>query len=70
MVSLAKSSRRLKQRVEHRLQIESRAANDLEHVGGRGLLLERFAQFAQQPRILNGDDGLIRKSFDELNLPV
>ena len=42
MISLAKSCSRLDQRVEHRLQIECRAANDLEHVGGGGLLLERF----------------------------
>ena len=27
-------------RFEHRLQIEGRAADDLEHVGGRGLLLQ------------------------------
>ena len=27
------------QRVEHRIQIERRAADDLQHVGGRGLLL-------------------------------
>jgi len=29
----------LDQRVEHRLQIEGRAADNLEHVGGRSLLL-------------------------------
>ena len=28
------------QRIEHRLQIECRAADDLEHVGGGGLLLQ------------------------------
>ena len=31
-------------RIEHRLQIERRAADDLEHVGGGGLLLQRFAE--------------------------
>ena len=31
------------QRVEHRLQIEGRAADHLEHVGGGGLLLQRLA---------------------------
>ena len=30
------------QRVEHGLQIEGRAADDLEHVGGGGLLLQQF----------------------------
>ena len=49
-------------RVEHRLQIEGRAADDLEHVGGGGLLLQRFAQLVEQARILDGDDGLLRQS--------
>ena len=39
-VRLAKARRRLDQCVEHRLQIERRAADDLEHVGGGGLLLQ------------------------------
>ena len=34
------------QRVEHGLQIEGRAADDLEHVGGGGLLLQRFVRSA------------------------
>ena len=46
------------QRLQHRLQIEGRAADDLEHVGGGGLLLQRFAQLVEQPRVLDGDDGL------------
>ena len=39
LISLAKASRGLQQRIEHRLQIEGRAADDLEYVGGCGLLL-------------------------------
>ena len=57
-VRLAQPRRRLDQRIEHRLQIEGRAADDLEHVGGGGLLLQRFAQLVEQPRVLDGDDGL------------
>ena len=48
-------------------------ADDLEHISSRGLLLERLgqivgalAQFVQQPRVLDGDDGLggeVRKQF-------
>ena len=38
---------RLDQRVEHPLQIEGRAADDLEHVGGRGLLLQRLPQLLE-----------------------
>ena len=45
--------------VEHRLQIECRAADHLEHVGGGGLLLQRFAQLVEQARVLDGDDGLV-----------
>ena len=45
-IRLAKLSGGLDQRIEHRLQIERRAADDLEHVGGRGLLLQRFAEIA------------------------
>jgi hypothetical protein len=57
-VRAAKVRRRLDQSVEHCLQIEGRAADDLEHVGGGGLLLQRFAQFVEQPRVFDGDDGL------------
>ena len=32
------------------LQIERRAADDLEHIGSGGLLLERFAQLIEQSR--------------------
>ena len=68
-ICLAQTRRRLDQRIEHCLQIEGRAADDLEHVGGGGLLLQRFAQLVEQPRVLDGDDGLggeVRKQSDLL----
>ena len=43
LIRLTQFGCRLDQRVEHCLKIEGRAADDLEHVGGRGLLLQRFA---------------------------
>ena len=52
------------------LQIEGRAADDLEHVGGGGLLLQRFAQFVEQPRVLDGDDGLRGEVLYQLDLLV
>ncbi len=58
------------QRVEHRLQVESRAADDLEHIGGGGLLLKRFAQLAEQPGVLDGDDGLGGEILHQLDLLV
>ena len=57
-IRLAQPGGRLDQRIEHGLQIERRAADDLEHVGGGGLLLQRFAQLVEQARVLDGDDGL------------
>ena len=63
LVRVAEPRRRLDQRIQHGLQIESRAADHLEHVGGGGLLLQQFdsrvAQLVEQPRVLDGDDGLV-----------
>ena len=65
LVRAAKLRRRFDERLKHGLQIERRTADDLEHVGGRGLLLQRFAQvvsaftqLAKQPRVLDRDDRL------------
>jgi hypothetical protein len=59
------------QRVEHRLQVEGRAADDLEHIAGRGLVFERFlkimgavAQLVEQPRVLDRDHRLVGKGRD------
>src|SRR6516164_11858681 len=38
--------------VQHRLQVKGRTANNFEHVGCRGLLLQRLAQLAPEPRNL------------------
>ena len=56
------------ERIEHDLQIEGRAADDLENVGGGGLLLQRFAQFVEQARIFDGDDRLFGEVGDKLDL--
>ena len=69
-IRFAQSCCRLDQRIEHRLQIESRATDDLEHVGGGALLLQRFAQLVEQTRVLDGDDSLIREVLDQLDLLV
>ena len=58
LVRIAKAGGRFDQRLQHRPEVEGRAADDLEHVGGGGLLLQRFAQLVEQPRVLDGDDGL------------
>src|SRR5262245_4957669 len=45
-VGLAQPRRRLDERIEDCLQIEGRVADDLEHVSGGGLLLQRFRKLA------------------------
>ena len=65
-----KADCRFEERFEHRLEFKCRAADDLEHVGGGGLLLQRFTQLVEQPRILDGDDGLIGEGLNELQLFV
>src|SRR5215467_1408499 len=68
VIRLAQASDRLDKGVKHRLQVEGRAADHLEHVGSSSLLLERFAQLVQQPGVLDGDDGLVSKVLDQLDL--
>ena len=60
--------------VEHRLHIGGRAADDAEHLGRRGLMLQGLAQFGvallqfvEQADVLDGDDRLrseCLKQFD------
>ncbi len=67
-LGLAKLRGGLGQRIEHRLQIEGRVTDHLEHVGGGGLLREQFAQLVEQPRVLDGDDRLVGKGRHQLDL--
>src|SRR6516164_6653315 len=60
----------LEHRVEYRLQIAGRAGNDLEHLGGRRLLLQRLSKFSralllrlEQPGILDRDQRLVTERF-------
>src|SRR6516165_6276619 len=69
-VCLAESNGRLDQSAKHHLEVERRAADNLEHIGGRGLLLQGFAQLVEQPRVLDGDNGLVGKVLDQRNLLV
>ena len=63
--------------VEDRLHVRRRAADDAEHLGRRGLMLQSLAQFRialleflEQPHVLDGDDGLVGESFKKLNLLI
>src|SRR5215469_10604829 len=61
--------------LEYWLQIAGRRADDAQHLRCCRLLLQRFgqvsralAQFIEQPRILDGDDGLLGEIAEKLDL--
>src|SRR4029078_236824 len=58
----------LQQGSKHRLQLAGRRTDDLEDVSGGRLLLERFAQLAEQARVFDGNNGLRSKVCDKFNL--
>ena len=65
-IGVAQSCCGLDERIEHRLQVEGRAADDLQHLGRRRLLLQRLGELGgarldllEQARILDRDDGLV-----------
>ena len=69
--------RRLENGCRGQIQIERRAADHLQHVGGRGLLLQRLRQVArarlhlfEKARVLDGDHRLIGEGLDDLDFPV
>src|SRR5262249_48509803 len=69
-LGLADAHRVLQHGLKHRLQLTRRSADNLEYVGGRGLLLQRLPQFVEQPRVLDGDDGLGGEVLQQLDLLV
>src|SRR5262249_48028960 len=69
-VGFTKSSGGFDKRLQYRLKIEGRAADDLKHIGGSGLLLQGLAQFVEQAGILDGDDGLVGEIDDQRDLLV
>ena len=73
----AQPRRVLGEDLEDRLEIERRAADDLQHLAGGRLPLQGFGQIAvprlhlgEQADVLYGDDGLIGKRLQQCNLPV
>ena len=64
-------------RIEHGLRVRLRPGDDPEHLGRRGLLLERHGQvpvarlqFLEQADVLDGDDGLGGEGLEQLHLIV
>src|SRR5262245_49219317 len=66
--SSTKSHRIRQHGLKHRLQLTGRTTDNPEYISGSGLLLERLAKFAEQARVLNGDDGLRGEVPDQFNL--
>ena len=72
---LAQPHRLFEHRVEDRREIAGRGVDDLQDLGGRGLLLQRLAEVAvasrqcpEQTNVLDGDRGLVGEGFDQLDL--
>src|SRR5215471_6272963 len=53
--------RLIQHRVEYRLKITGRGIDDLQYLGGCGLLLQCLARLGHQPRVLHRDDRLRRE---------
>jgi hypothetical protein len=56
--------------MKDRRQIEGGSADNFQHIRRCGLLLQRFTQFVEQPRVLDGDDCLGGEVLDQRNLLV
>ena len=62
-------------RIEHRLHVGRRFADDAQDLAGGGLLLERFGQrpvarlqLVEEPNVLDRDHGLIGKGLQQSDL--
>ena len=56
--------------IEHRLHVGRRTRDHLQDVGGRGLPLQRLLGLVEQPRVLDGDHGLVGEGLQQLNVMV
>ena len=63
LVGLAEASRGFDKSLQNGPQIEGRATDDLQHIRGGGLLLQRFTQLTEQAHVLDRDDRLIGECF-------
>ena len=57
-------------RVEHRLRVGDRAADDAQDLGRRRLLLERLLGFVEQARVLDRDHRLVGEGLQQRDLLV
>ena len=69
-MNLTEPGRRFDQRVEYRLEIESRTADNFEHISSSGLVLQRLSKLIEQPRVFHRDNRLVGKCLNQLDLSV
>src|SRR6516164_7312235 len=60
--------RLIEDRIEYRRKITGRGVDNLEHLGGRGLLFQGFAGLVDEPRILHRYDGFGGETFKQRDL--
>ncbi len=70
LIAATEPLRARRDRVEDRLQVALRPADDLQDLGGRGLPLERFLGLVEQARVLDGDHRLVGEGLEERDLIV
>ena len=56
--------------VEHRGEVAGRGIDDLQHLGGRSLLIQCLACLGQEPRALHRGDSLGREVLQQCDLSV
>src|SRR5215467_13047448 len=66
----AQPHRLVEHRIEDRREVTRRGVDNLQYLGGCGLLLQCLARLAQKPRILDRDDRLIGEGSDQFDLPL
>ena len=55
-------------RVEGPPAVLGSTSDDAKDIGRRGLAIQAFSQLVEQPRVIDGDDGLLGEILDQLDL--
>src|SRR5262249_2588947 len=69
-LGLAKARRVRQHGIKDRLQFSGRTTDDTQHLGRRRLLLKRFAQLVEQPRVLDRDHRLVGEGLEKSDLLI
>ena len=69
-IRLANTARVFEHLLKYRVEFPGRRTDDLQHFRSRGLLFQRLLGIIEQPRILDGDDGLVGKGAQQLDVMI